>query len=80
VRQFDVGDFVYFQQKPNDTLDNSFGHTILKIKAIKPIGVFELQGADERHAFPGSSLRGGVHENFISTSSCALYIYASFFC
>jgi hypothetical protein len=36
VRQFDVGDFVYFQRQPNDTLDTSFGPTILRIKAIKP--------------------------------------------
>jgi hypothetical protein len=42
VRQFDVGDFVYFQQQPNDTLDISFGCTILKIKAIRPSGVLEL--------------------------------------
>jgi hypothetical protein len=47
VRQFYVGDFVYFQQKPNDTLNISFGRTILNNKAIKPLGVFELQGADE---------------------------------
>jgi hypothetical protein len=46
VRQFDVGDFVYFQQQPNDTLDTSSGHTILKIKAIRPSGLLELQGAD----------------------------------
>jgi hypothetical protein len=27
------------------------------------------------HAFPNSGLGGGIYENFISTSSCALYIY-----
>jgi hypothetical protein len=48
VRQFDVGDFVYFQQQPNDTLDTSSGRTILKIKAIGPLGVLELQGANGR--------------------------------
>ncbi len=48
MRQFDVGDFVYFQQQPNDTLNTSFGCTILKIKAIRPSGVLELQGVDER--------------------------------
>jgi hypothetical protein len=42
VRQFDVGDFVYFQQKPNDTLDTYSGRTILRIKAIRPLGVLEL--------------------------------------
>ncbi len=46
VKQFDVGDFVYLQQQPNDTLDNSSNPTILRIKAIKPSGVLELQEAD----------------------------------
>jgi hypothetical protein len=48
VKQFDVGDFVYLQQQPNDTLDTSFGHTILRIKAIMPSSVLELQGANGR--------------------------------
>jgi len=48
VRQIDVGDFVFFQRQSNDTLDISSSHIILKIKAIKPSGVLELQGADER--------------------------------
>jgi hypothetical protein len=42
VRQFDVGDFVYLQQQLNDTLDISFGRTILRIKAIRPSSVLEL--------------------------------------
>jgi len=48
VRQFDVGDFVYLQWQPNDTLDTSSGRTILRIKAIKPSGVLELQGTNRR--------------------------------
>jgi hypothetical protein len=48
VRQFDVGDFVYLQRQPNDTLDTSSSRTILRIKAIKASGVLELQGADGR--------------------------------
>jgi hypothetical protein len=48
VRQFDVGDFVYLQRQPNDTLDTSFGRSILRIKAIRPSGVLELQGANKR--------------------------------
>jgi hypothetical protein len=36
VKQFDVGNFVYFQQQPNDILDTSFGRIVLKIKAIMP--------------------------------------------
>jgi hypothetical protein len=48
VRQFDVGDFVYLQQQPNDILDTSFDHIILRIKAIKPLGVLELQRANGR--------------------------------
>ncbi len=42
VRQFDVGDFVYFQRQPNDTLNISSGRTILKIKAIGPSRLLEL--------------------------------------
>ncbi len=48
MRQFDVGDFVYFQRQPNDTLDTFSGHIILRIKAIMPLGVLELQGVDGR--------------------------------
>jgi hypothetical protein len=48
VKQFDVGDFVYFQWQPNDTLDTSSSCTILRIKAIKPSGVLESQGANGR--------------------------------
>jgi hypothetical protein len=48
VKQFDVGDFVYLQRQPNDTLDIFSGHTILRIKAIKPSSVLELLGADKR--------------------------------
>jgi hypothetical protein len=39
---------MYLQWQPNDTLDISFGRTILRIKAIKPSHVLELQGANER--------------------------------
>jgi hypothetical protein len=42
VRQFDVGDFVYFQQQPNDTLNTYSNRIIFKIKAIRPSGVLEL--------------------------------------
>jgi hypothetical protein len=42
VRQFDVGDFVYLQRQPNDTLNTSSSRTILRIKAIKPLGMLEL--------------------------------------
>jgi hypothetical protein len=42
VKQFDVGDFVYLQRQPNDTLDTSSNRTILRIKAIRPSGVLEL--------------------------------------
>ncbi|KAH9542983.1 hypothetical protein CY35_13G038200 [Sphagnum magellanicum] len=46
VKQFYVGDVVYFQWQPYDTLDTSSSRTILRIKAIRPSGVLELQGAD----------------------------------
>jgi hypothetical protein len=45
VKQFDVGDFVYLQWQPNDTLNTSSGRTILRIKVIKPSSVLELEGA-----------------------------------
>jgi hypothetical protein len=48
MRQFDVSDFMYLQRQPNDTLDTSSDRTILRIKAIRPSGVLELQGAN-RH-------------------------------
>jgi hypothetical protein len=60
VRQFDVGDFVYLQRQPNDTLDTSSSHTILRIKAIKASGVLELQGANE-------------HTNWDHSKNCAPY-------
>ncbi len=47
VKQFGVGDFVYLQRQPNDTLDTSFSHTILRIKAIGPSSVLKLQGTNE---------------------------------
>ncbi len=47
MRQFDVGDFVYLQRQLNDILNNSSGCTILRIKAIRPYGVLELQGIHE---------------------------------
>jgi len=46
VKQFDVGDFVYFQRQPNDTLSTSSSRNILRIKALRPLGVLELQGAN----------------------------------
>jgi hypothetical protein len=48
VKQFDVGDFVYLQWQLNDTLDTSFDHINLRIKAIRPSSVLELQGPDGR--------------------------------
>jgi hypothetical protein len=48
VRQFDVNDFVYFQRQPNDILDTSSSRTILRIKAIRPLGVLELQRINGR--------------------------------
>jgi hypothetical protein len=43
VRKFDVGDFVYFQRQPNDTLNISSSRTILRIKAIKPLGLLSCK-------------------------------------
>jgi hypothetical protein len=48
VKQFDVGDFLYLQWQPNDTPDTSCSCIILKIKAIRPSSVLELQEVDGR--------------------------------
>jgi hypothetical protein len=48
VRQFDVGDFVHLQRQPINILDIFYNRIILKIKAIRPSGVFKLQGTNER--------------------------------
>jgi len=48
MRQFDVGDFVYLQRQPNDTLVTSSDHTFLRIEVIRPLGVLELQGTNKR--------------------------------
>jgi hypothetical protein len=48
VRQFDVGDFVYFQWQPDEILKTFSSCTIFTIKAIRPSNVLELQRADER--------------------------------
>jgi len=56
VRQFDVGDFVYLHRQPNYTLDTSSGRIILRIKAIRPLSVLELQGANGRTIWDHSNL------------------------
>ncbi|KAH9538407.1 hypothetical protein CY35_15G002400 [Sphagnum magellanicum] len=38
---------LFKKRKPNDTLDTSYDRTILRIKAIRPSCVLELQGANE---------------------------------
>jgi hypothetical protein len=48
VRQFDVGDFVYFKRQPNDILNTSSNCTVMRIKVIKPSSVLEGQRADKR--------------------------------
>ncbi len=48
MKQFDVGDFVYLQRQLNDTLDTFSDRIVLRIKAIRPLGVLELQGANRR--------------------------------
>jgi hypothetical protein len=47
MKQFDVSNFMYLQWQPNDTLETSYGHTIMRIKAIRPLGVLELQRAND---------------------------------
>jgi len=61
VKEFDVGDFVYLQRQPNDTLDSSFGRTILRIKAIRPSSVLKLQGVDGHTIRDHSKNRAPYH-------------------
>jgi hypothetical protein len=61
VKQFDVGDFIYFQRQPNDTLDTFFDCIILRIEAIKPSSVLELQGADGRTIWDHSKKYAPYH-------------------
>ncbi len=49
VKQFDVGDYMYLQRQLNDTLNTFSSHFILRIKAIRPLGVLELQGVERMH-------------------------------
>jgi hypothetical protein len=69
VKQFDVGNFVYLQWQPNDTLDTSSSHTILRIKAIRPLGVLELQGAD------GRTIQD--HSKIVRLTTCQTWILPS---
>ncbi len=39
VKQFDVGDFVYLEWQPNDILNTSSGHSILRINYFKGPGL-----------------------------------------
>jgi hypothetical protein len=68
VKQFDVSGFVYFQWQPNDTLDTSFDRTILRIKAIKPSSVLELQGANIR-TMPPAELGSYRHHVNLDSST-----------
>jgi hypothetical protein len=77
VRQFDVGDFVYLRQQPNDTLNTSSSCTILRIKTIMPLGVLELQGANERtirdhskNFVPYSPIELGSYHHHVNLDSC----------
>ena len=44
--RFNVGDYVYVSQRPINTLDVRTSRTILRVRAIRPHGVLELEGAD----------------------------------
>ena len=46
--RFGVGDYVYVSQRPVNTLDVKTTRTILRVRAIRPHGVLELEGADGR--------------------------------
>ena len=44
--RFNVGDYVYVSQRPINTLDVRSSRTILRVRAVRPHGVLELEGAD----------------------------------
>ena len=44
--RFKVGDYVYVSQRPINSLDVKTTRTILRVRAVKPQGVLELEGAD----------------------------------
>ncbi len=71
VKQFNVGDFESFQQQPNDTLDISSVHIILKSKSIRPSGVLELQGMmDTQFMITPKIVRLATYRTWILPSSC----------
>jgi hypothetical protein len=73
VKQFNVSDFVYFQRQLNDTLNTSFGHIILKIKVIRPLGVLDLQGVDGHTIqITPKIVRPTTCRTWILSSSCQL--------
>jgi hypothetical protein len=45
---YGVGDYVYLQREMLDTLDTKAGQQILRVRAVRPNGVLELEGADAR--------------------------------
>ena len=46
--RFKVGDYVYVSQRPINSLDVKTTRTILRVRAVHPHGVLELEGADGR--------------------------------
>ena len=48
--RFRVGDYVYVSQRHVNTLDVRSSRTILRVKAIRPQGILELEGADGQTA------------------------------
>ena len=45
LHRVQVGDYVYVAQKPINSLDFTTTRTILRVRAIRPNGVLELEGA-----------------------------------
>ena len=46
LHRFQVGDYVYVAQKPINSLDVTTTRTILRVRAVRPNGELELEGAD----------------------------------
>jgi hypothetical protein len=69
VRQFDVGDFVYLQRQPNDTLDISSGRTSLRIKVIRPLGVLSYKEL--------INAQFGIIPKIVRPTTCRIWILPS---
>jgi hypothetical protein len=71
VTQFDVSDFVYFQQQPNDILNISSNHIILRIKVIVFSSGLDLkESTNAQFKMTSKIVRPATYWTWILPSSC----------